>query len=79
MSPERQEAAHREAEARVGKSYPSDNYPKPCRYFRASQYEEARAFMTELAAIVAPACKAYLCGYGEGACYGYFSEITPNE
>ena len=77
MTPEQQEAAHKQAEAKVGKVYPSDNYPKPCRYFRASQREEAVAFMWALGAIVAPTCKAYLCGHGEGAGYGYYTEISP--
>jgi hypothetical protein len=76
MSPEQQEAAHAAAEAQVGKVYPSDNYPKPCRYFRASQHEEARAFMWALGAIVAPRGRAFLCGYGEGAAYGYYTEIV---
>ena len=77
MSPEQQEAAHAAAEAQVGKAYPSDNYPKPCRYFRASQRDEALAFMSALGAIVAPMARVYLNGYGEGAAYGYYTEITP--
>jgi hypothetical protein len=77
MTPEQQEAAHKQAEAQVGKAYPSSDYPKPCRYFRASQRGEALAFMGALGTIVAPTCKAYLCGYGEGAAYGYYTEITP--
>jgi len=67
------EAAHKAAEAKLGKAYPSDDYPLPCRFFKHSEHEQGREFMRTLAAIVWPmGCRVYLMPHE----FGYYTEIV---
>jgi hypothetical protein len=66
------EAAHKAAEAKLGKTYEAHDYPLPCRFFKHKEHGEARAFMWALAAIVAPRYRVYLMPHD----FGFYTEIV---